>query len=267
MSHKTKCSVLGVLIDSIDYDTVTNRILQAARERRSLSVSALAVHGVMTGVLDPEHRFRLNHLDLVVPDGQPVRWALNMLYKTGLRDRVYGPSLMLQVCERAAQEDVPIYLFGSTLDVLQRLTDNLVKRFPRLRVAGMQPSRFRRLTPEEKEGIASQIRESGAGLAFVGIGCPRQEVWAYEFRESLAMPIIAVGAAFAFHAGLLPQAPHWMQEAGLEWLFRWGAEPRRLWRRYMLLNPLYLFLLMLQATRLAGFETEGRMPLSEMLYG
>ena len=81
------------------------------------------------------------------------------------------------------------------------------------------------------------------------------------------MPIIAVGAAFAFHAGLLPQAPHWMQEAGLEWLFRWGAEPRRLWRRYMLLNPLYLFLLMLQATRLACFESEGRMPLSEMLYG
>lgn len=266
MSRK-KCGILGVLIDSIDYDSVTNRIVQAARERRSLSVSALAVHGVMTGVLDPEHRFRLNHLDIVVPDGQPVRWALNILYKTGLRDRVYGPSLMLQVCERAAKENVPIYLFGSTLNVLQCLTDNLVKRFPRLRVAGKQPSRFRRLTPEEKESIASQIRESGARLVFVGIGCPRQEVWAYEFSQPLAMPIVAVGAAFAFHAGLLPQAPHWMQDAGLEWLFRWGAEPRRLWRRYLLLNPLYLFLLILQATRLACFESEGRMPLSEMLYG
>ena len=136
-----------------------------------------------------------------------------MLYKSGLRDRVYGPSLMLQVCERAAKEDVPIYLFGSTLDVLQRLTDNLVKRFPRLRVAGTQPSRFRRLTPEEKEGIASQIRESGAGLVFVGIGCPRQEVWAYEFREPLAMPIVAVVSAIGLpletsqeRAGLKPDA-------------------------------------------------------------
>ena len=264
---RSRCSVLGVLIDTIDYDTVTDRILQAASERRSLSVSALAVHGVMTGVLNREHKFRLNHLDIVAPDGQPVRWALNLLYRAGLRDRVYGPTLMLQVCERAAKEDVPIYLFGSTFEVLQRLTDNLVKRFPRLRVVGMQPSRFRCLTLEEKEGIANQIRESGAKLVFVGIGCPRQEVWAYEFREPLGMPIAAVGAAFAFHAGLLPQAPNWMQQAGFEWLFRWWAEPRRLWRRYLFLNPLYLFLLMLQMTRFARFDSEGREPLAELLYG
>jgi UDP-N-acetyl-D-mannosaminuronic acid transferase (WecB/TagA/CpsF family) len=229
VSYKLKSSVLGILIDSSDYDTVTSKILEAACEGRRLSVSALAVHGVMTGVLDLEHRYRLNHLDVVVPDGQPVRWALNLLYKARLRDRVYGPSLMLRVCERAAKQNVPIYLFGSTLDVLRRLTDNLLKRFPGLRIVGSQPSRFRRLTSEEKQSIASEIR--------------------------------------AFHAGLVPQAPRWMQEAGLEWLFRWGAEPRRLWSRYVLLNPLYLFLLMLQATRLACFDSEGRMPLAELRYG
>jgi N-acetylglucosaminyldiphosphoundecaprenol N-acetyl-beta-D-mannosaminyltransferase len=266
MSQETKRSIAGVLIDSVDYNTVTDRILQAARERRSLSVSALAVHGVMTGALDREHKFRLNHLDIVAPDGQPVRWALNLLYGARLRDRVYGPSLMLWVGERAAKEEVPIYLFGSTLEVLQRLKDNLVKRFPKLRVVGMQPSRFRRLTLGEREGIANQIRESGARLVFVGIGCPRQEVWAYEFRKLLAMPIVAVGAAFAFHSGLVPQAPGWMQESGLEWLFRWWVEPR-LWRRYLLLNPLYLFLLMLQVTGFVRFDISGRMPSAPLLYG
>jgi N-acetylglucosaminyldiphosphoundecaprenol N-acetyl-beta-D-mannosaminyltransferase len=267
MAHAGKFSVLGVLIDSIDYDTATNAIFRAACERRGLSVSALAVHGVMTGVLDRQHKFRLNHLDIVVPDGQPVRWALNLLYRAGLRDRVYGPNLMLKVCERAAKEDVPVYLFGSTSEVLQCLKDNLTKRFPRLRVAGMQPSRFRRLTIEEKESIARQVQDSEAKLVFVGMGCPRQEVWAYEFRDALGLPIIAVGAAFAFHAGLVPQAPYWMQQAGLEWLFRWWAEPRRLWSRYLLLNPLYLLLLILQMTRFVRFDSKGCEPVAELLHG
>ncbi len=267
MPDKTKHSILGVLVDSLDYDSATNRIINAAKRHESLSVTALAVHGVMCGVLDPEQKFRLNHLDIIVPDGQPVRWALNMLYKSRLSDRVYGPNLMLKVCERAAREGLPIYLFGSKSLVLQILKQNLLAKFPDLRIAGMQPSQFRRLTPEEKTAVAAEIRDSGARIVFVGIGCPRQEVWAYEFRSALGMPLIAVGAAFPFHAGELLQAPPWMQKAGLEWLFRLSVEPRRLWRRYVLLNPLYLFLLTLQLSRLARFKSDGRKPSAEMLYG
>jgi hypothetical protein len=131
----------------------------------------------------------------------------------------------------------------------------------------MEPSRFRRLTRDEKEEVAARILASGARLVFVGLGCPRQETFAFEFREVLPMPILAVGAAFPFLAGSLPQAPAWMQGAGLEWLFRLTVEPRRLWRRYLLLNPAYMCLVALQALRLFRFPTDGRAPVSELLYG
>src|SRR3954463_12756060 len=195
------------MVDAIDYEAVVERIIGAAHERRSMSVSALAVHGVMTGVLDPAHRYRLNHLDLVVPDGQPVRWALNGLYKTRLTDRVYGPTLTLKLCETAAAESLPVYFYGSQPNVLYELSRNLCERFPNLKIAGSQPSRFRPLSASEKLEVAQRIVDSGAQLTFVGLGCPRQEVWAYEYRDLLPMPIIAVGAAFDFHAQTLPQAP------------------------------------------------------------
>lgn len=262
-----KHNVVGVLVNATDYHRAVEHILAAAREKRPCSVSALAVHGVMTGVLDRQHRFRLNHLDVVVPDGQPVRWALNLLHGAGLRDRVYGPNLMFAVCDRAATNNLPIFLYGSTPETLDKLSLNLKARFPALQIAGTAPSKFRRLQEDEKRVIVSEIKKSGAAIVFVGMGCPRQEVWAYEFRDCLSMPIIAVGAAFAFHAGVLAQAPDWIQRRGLEWLFRWCAEPLRLWKRYMLLNPSYLVLLALQAAGLRQFSTEGQQPVSELPYG
>ena len=226
-------NVLGVWIDAVDYDTAVSKIVVAAQERTSMAVSALAVHGVMTGVLDKTHRYRLNQLDLVVPDGQPVRWAMNWLYQTRLSDRVYGPTLMLKICEQAAKQGLPIYLYGSRRAVLDQLSVNLRARFPSLIIAGTQASRFKQVSPEEKQEIVDQIRNSGASIIFVGLGCPRQEIWVYEYREALGMPLIAVGAAFDFHAGKLPQAPELLQRLGFEWLFRFAHEPRRLWKRYL----------------------------------
>ncbi|HEY1015218.1 MAG TPA: WecB/TagA/CpsF family glycosyltransferase, partial [Herpetosiphonaceae bacterium] len=235
-----KRNVLGVQIDAVDYDAAVMAILAAAEQRRPLSVSALAVHGVMTGVLDTEQRYRLNHLDLVVPDGQPVRWALNLLHRAALPDRVYGPTLTLKLCAEAARRELPIFLYGSRPEVLAALRTNLCARFPGLRIAGALPSRFRRIDAAERAATIAAIQASGAALTFVGLGCPRQEVWVYEYRAALAMPLIAVGAAFDFHAGLLAQAPACLQRHGLEWSYRLVKEPRRLWRRYVLLNPLYL---------------------------
>jgi exopolysaccharide biosynthesis WecB/TagA/CpsF family protein len=139
--------------------------------------------------------------------------------------------------------------------------------FPGLIIAGMKPSMFRRLRPEEKIALVQQIRASGAAIAFVGLGCPRQEAFTYEFRDHLPMPILAVGAAFPFLAGRTRQAPRWMQDAGLEWLFRLQSEPRRLWRRYLLLNPAYLVCVAMQALGVSRFSTDGRSPTSELLYG
>ena len=268
MSRGGKHNVLGVLVDAVDRRAAVDAIIDAAQRGCGMSVSALAVHGVMTGVLDPEQQYRLNRLDLVVPDGQPVRWALNFLYAAGLPERVYGPALMLAVCDRAARENLPVYLYGSRATVLQTLSQRLGQRFPQLAVAGMRPSRFRPLTTAEKREVVADIKRSGAAITFVGLGCPRQEVWAYEYRDALAMPVLAVGAAFDFNAGLLPQAPARLQRLGLEWAFRLLHEPSRLWRRYLLLNPAYLALLALQASGLCRFDPErAAPPAAELSYG
>lgn len=261
-------NILGIGINAVDYETATDKIITAAANRDPLAVSALAVHGVMTGALDRVHRHRLNALDLVVPDGQPVRWAMKWLHKVSLPDRVYGPELTLRVCERAASEGLSVYLYGSREEVLKKLKLNLVQKFPGLKIAGSQPSRFRQVTAEEQVAIAETIKESGASIVLVGLGCPRQETWVFEYRELLSMPLLAVGAAFDFHAGLLPQAPAWLQRNGLEWAYRLAQEPGRLWKRYLGLNTLYLVFVALQFLRLRKTGLKDTVsPVTQMRFG
>jgi N-acetylglucosaminyldiphosphoundecaprenol N-acetyl-beta-D-mannosaminyltransferase len=260
MIDRGKHSVLGVGVDAVDYAAAAVKIIDAARERRPLAVSALAVHGLMTGVLDSAHRYRLNRFDLICPDGQPVRWGLNLLHRAGLSDRVYGPDLMLQVCRAAASEGLPIFLLGGSAALLETLSAKLIERFPALKIAGARPSKFRRLTPDEWTELVDEVRSSGARIMFVGLGCPRQEVFAYEARDAVSIPTLAVGAAFTYNAGLLPQAPPLMQRWGLEWLFRLVQEPRRLWRRYVLLNPAYLALLMMELLGVHQVKSESLEP-------
>ena len=240
MIDQGKRNVLGVLVDAVDYEAATARIMEAARERRPYAVTALAVHGVMTGVLDHAHNRRLNAFDLVTPDGQPVRFGLDLLHGAALPDRVYGPTLTLKVVQQAAAEGLPIYLYGSTQPTLDRLVPTLERMFPALKIAGVEASKFRASQPGEDAEIAERIKASGARLVLVGLGCPRQEIFTYAMRPLLDMPLLAVGAAFDYHAGLLRKPPAWMQRYALEWLWRLGLEPRRLWRRYVLLNPAYL---------------------------
>ena len=263
-----KKNVIGVTINAIDYDSTVHQIIKAAKERKSLTVSALAVHGVITGVQDAVHRYRLNQFDILTPDGQPVRWAMNLMYKTRLPDRVYGPNLMLKICEKAAHEGLSIYLYGSSDAVLIALEKNLIGMFPALKIAGKKASEFRQISTAEKIKIAEMIRSSDADILFVGLGCPRQEVWAYEHRAVLSMPLIAVGAAFDFHAGLLDQAPLILQNLGLEWFFRLVKEPKRLWKRYVFLNPIFVWNLFLQMTKLKRFAVDDTVePTNELRYG
>ena len=188
---------------------------------------------------------------MVTPDGQPVRWALNVLHGVKLTDRVYGPDLTLRVLARCAAEGLPVYLYGSTDETLDRLLAELHRTLPRAedrRDGDVQvPHRRRRARTSE---IAERISDSGARIVLVGLGCPRQEVFAYAMRPLLDMPMLAVGAAFDYHAGPLRNPPAWMQRYALEWLWRLGLEPARLWRRYLILNPAYLARLFAQKLKL-----------------
>jgi N-acetylglucosaminyldiphosphoundecaprenol N-acetyl-beta-D-mannosaminyltransferase len=253
MINYGKYPILGINIHAVDYDSVVSAIVSAAKEKRPCAVSALAVHGVMTGVLDEVHHRRLNGIDVVVPDGQPVRWALWLLHRQKLSDRVYGPNLTLQVAQAFAEQDLSLYLYGSQMETLTLFAKNLTHAYPRLKIVGMEPSKFRRLTEQERYELVERIQSSGANAVFLGLGCPRQEVWAYEYRDLLGIPILAVGAAFDFHAGTLPQAPKILQDMGLEWGYRLIQEPKRLWRRYVLLNPLYIWNIFLQYWGLKRF--------------
>jgi exopolysaccharide biosynthesis WecB/TagA/CpsF family protein len=234
-------NVLGVKVSRVDYTSAVAAVIYAAKQRRSFGISALAVHGVMEAYRDRAFSDALNRLDLITPDGQPVRWALNLLGARELKDRVYGPTLMLRVCERAAAEELSIFLYGSTPAVLDRLSQNLRTRFPRLAIVGIKADRFRDASRAEDDEDIRMIAESGARIVMVGRGCPRQEKWVAAHLGKIQAPMLAVGAAFDFHAGTLPQAPQILQDYGLEWLFRLVHEPTRLWRRYLILNPLFVW--------------------------
>jgi exopolysaccharide biosynthesis WecB/TagA/CpsF family protein len=237
-----RAAVGGVGVSLATYASATDSIVQAAQARRSALVAATSVHGVTQGAIDPDFRRVLNDFDIVTPDGQPVRWALNLLHDAALTDRVYGPTLMLRVCEAAAERGLGVYLYGSRPDVLDTLERRLRERMPALRIAGSCAPPFRALRPEEDAAQVTDILDRGSEIVFVALGCPRQERWAYAHRHQLPMPLVCVGAAFDFHAGTLRQAPAWMQAHGLEWLFRLLMEPRRLFGRYATAIPLYLVL-------------------------
>jgi len=248
-----RADILGVGISITDYAQVVRCVLAAALARRLLLVAASDVHMLIQARQDRAFAAVLNVFDIVTPDGQPVRWGLRLTGDANLRERVYGPTLTLRVCEAMAQAELPVFLYGSRAELLARLAQKLCARFPRLRIAGSIAGRFRPLTREEQRADAEAIVTSGARITLIGMGCPRQEWWAFHMRERLAMPLLAVGAAFDFHAGAVAQAPPWMQARGLEWLYRLGRDPRRLWRRYLLLTPRYIPLIAAQALGVLPF--------------
>jgi N-acetylglucosaminyldiphosphoundecaprenol N-acetyl-beta-D-mannosaminyltransferase len=266
MINYGKKNVIGILVSAMDYEAAVAEIATAALESRSLPVSCAAVHTIMEGALDEEQKYRMNRLGMVLPDGMPVRWALRILHGIKLPDRVYGTTLTLRVLARAEQEGLGVYFYGNTSDILDLLRRNLRQQFPALRICGMEPSQFRRLNATEKNSATQRIRESGASLLFTGLGTPLQDVWAYEYAEVLPMPVLCIGGSFNVLAGRAAQAPPWMQSRGLEWLFRLSREPRRLWRRYLLLNPWYAWMVARQKLG-QSFASDGRRPTTEMYYG
>lgn len=235
--------VFGVRLAVTDYDDATERIVAAARDRVSFGVSALATHGLMEAAHDQSFTEVVNSLDMVTCDGQPVRWAMNILHDAGLDDRVYGPDLTWKVCGAAADAGVGIYLFGSTPETCEAFVDAIRSEWPHAIISGVQPDRFREATAEEDEADVARINDSGAGIVLVGRGCPRQERWVAGHLGRVDAAMLAVGAAFDYHAGQLKKPPARMQRYGLEWLWRLALEPRRLFRRYAVTNTQYVIAL------------------------
>ena len=245
-----KYNLLGVKVNAIDEEGVVNHVMNAAKNRQSLTVTTQAVRGILTAVLDRAYRYRLNRFDLVCPETQAVRLGLNFLYQTELKHRVYGPKLTLYVCQKAAQQGANIFLYGSGQKVLEKLVLDLHKKVPNLKICGSISPPYRPLTLEEDAAFIKQIQTSETDILFVGLGCPRQEAWAFEHRDLFDFPIVCVGTAFDFHGGNIPQAPRWMRRGGLEWAFRLGKQPLELCKQYLILNPIYVILLLLQFLRL-----------------
>jgi N-acetylglucosaminyldiphosphoundecaprenol N-acetyl-beta-D-mannosaminyltransferase len=247
--------VVGVPLGVIDYEQTLRWMDTMVAERQRGYVCVCNVHTVMASQEDPELRAALLASSLNVPDGQPLVWAINALGHS-LPDRVYGPELMARACERAASSRQRFYLYGGrSQGALMQLALNLRMRFPGVRIVGGYSPPFRPLTGEERAAISAEINASGADVVWVGIGVPKQEKWMAAIRAELKAPVlIGVGAAFDFHAGLVPQAPPWVQRAGLEWAYRLAHEPRRLWRRYLRYNPRFVgaFARQLAARRSTG---------------
>ena len=243
--------LFGVRVSATDYREAAEAVIAAAKGGAAAAVDHMPVHGLMTAVSERGFRDALDGFDMVCPDGHPVRWALNSLYKLKLTDRVYGPDLMLMLCGRAAAEKISVYLYGSTDAVLAALRERLEKRFPGLRIAGAEAPPFRPLTGEEDRQTVERINASGARLVFIGLGCPKQELFAAAHRGSIRAVQLCVGAAFDFLAGAKPQAPLWMRKRGLEWLFRLFTEPLRLGPRYFITNTRFI-------VRFAGAKIKNR---------
>lgn len=244
-SKQVSDRILGMRIDRTSYIASTKRIIQWAREGRSAMICLGNVHMVMTSYMEPSFADALEDADLVTHDGMPLVWALRLLGHTGL-ERVYGPHLMTFVCQAAAKRGIAIGLYGGSPSVLADLATALQKRHPGLKIPFQVSPPFRPTTKEEDDESLRTLRASGARILFVGIGCPKQELWIHKNRRRFTGPMLGVGQAFDIHSGHVRMAPRWLQNIGMEWAYRLCTEPRRLWRRYLRNNPQFLILIIMQ---------------------
>jgi N-acetylglucosaminyldiphosphoundecaprenol N-acetyl-beta-D-mannosaminyltransferase len=241
MTH-TFVPILSTHVSTTSYSEVVELAIPWAKKGESRSIYAANVHMLMEAHDSPEFRAIVNKTDIVTPDGMPLVWAMHM---KGIKNqqRVYGPTLMLHLLATAAKEQISVGLVGSTEEVLNILSVRFREQYPGLNIALQIAPPFRPLTDDEDKKMVQQINGSGVHLLFVGLGCPKQEYWIASHQDFIHSVMVGVGAAFDFHAGMVTQAPGWMQRAGLEWLFRLMQEPRRLWKRYLRNNPRFMLLL------------------------
>lgn len=232
-------SVIGAFIDALDWSEAIGRIQQWASNKESRYVCICNAHSVVSASSESDFHKVLSEADMATPDGAPVAWFLR---KIGFPDqqRINGPDLMLKYCDEAQNTGESIFLYGATDETLRVLEIELLKRYPRLSIAGSISPPFRALSEEEDRDVVDKINKSGAGTVWVSLGCPKQEKWMYAHKGRIDAVMIGVGAAFDYHAGTIRRAPVWFQKNGLEWFYRLCSEPRRLWKRYLVTNTIFV---------------------------
>lgn len=238
-------NVIGISVTASTVDEVADEIFRRARRRDSGYVCIANVHMLTLARQDRDLRRVLQEATIVTSDGMPLVWDLRRQGFRGI-DRVAGPDLMNVLCRAAAEQGVCVYFYGGQEETMSLMVRRLRKRYPDLPIGGYERPPKLPVRPELDPRVVSRIRESGAGIVFVGLGCPKQEFWMTTHAAELNGIAIGVGAAFDFEAGVIPRAPVWMQRGGLEWLFRCATEPRRLWKRYLVSNSLFLFYLFMK---------------------
>lgn len=232
--------ILEAFIEALTWDEAVSRIVRWGAARESRYVCVCNVHSVVTTTQDIEFKVAVNNADMATPDGAPVAWALRRLGHPG-QERINGPDLMMKYLSEAERRGQVVFFYGSTEATLAQLRAALLRRFPKLRIGGVCAPPFHPLSKEEDDRIVRLINESGAQVVFVGLGCPKQEKWMAAHRGRIRAVMIGVGAAFDYHSGVVKRAPLWWQQHGLEWLYRLGSEPRRLFKRYLVTNTLFIF--------------------------
>ena len=237
---RSTAPVLSVQIDVLTWDDSLNRIQSWAGQRDSRYVCITNAHSVVSAGQNTEFQSVINGADMATPDGAPVAWVMRKL-GYDKQERINGPDLMLRYCELAEQKGESIFLYGSAPETLEKLKHKLNDKFPGLHIAGAFSPPFRALSAEEDQDVIDLINSSGASTVWVSLGCPKQEKWMAAHRGRVKGVMIGVGAAFDYHAGTIQRAPLWMQRRGLEWLHRLCSEPRRLWKRYLVTNTLFIF--------------------------
>jgi N-acetylglucosaminyldiphosphoundecaprenol N-acetyl-beta-D-mannosaminyltransferase len=253
-SGRRRANILGVGVSAINMPDALRFIEMWIATGRRHYICVSGVHGVMESQRDETLRHIHNSAGLVTPDGMPLVWLARAQGHRRV-ERVYGPDLMLACCDISVSKGYRHFFYGGAEGVPEMLSERLCRRFPGLCVAGCYSPPFRHLTREEQDRVVHHINRTNPDIVWVGLSTPKQERWMHQHRSKLAAPVlIGVGAAFDFHAGLKKQAPRWMQRSGLEWSFRLMTEPRRLWRRYLTNNPLFVIRVLLQATGVARYE-------------
>ncbi len=247
-----RTDILGVAVSAINMEMALETIDRWIAARHQTYVCVTGVHGVIECQSDGRLRDIQNQAGLVTPDGMPLVWVSRLRNRRHV-SRVYGPDLMTDVCAASAAKGYRHFLYGGAEGVPEHLAERLQEKFPGIRIVGTYSPPFRPLTAEEDEAVIRQINESGADIVWVGLSTPKQEYWMADHLGRLETPLmVGVGAAFDFLGDLKTQAPRWVQRSGFEWLYRLVTEPRRLWRRYFKIVPLFLLYIALEFVGLRG---------------
>lgn len=240
-SHPHTKDIIGSPVTALPFSEQIALMLNWARERSSKAVCIANVHMLIEAYQQPDFATILRKADLVTPDGMPLVWMLKML-GAAHQDRVAGLDVLKAVCTRAPELNVSVFFLGSQQAVLDKMKERLEREFPTLAIAGMEPLPFRPMTQEEDEALIRKINESGAGIVFVALGCPKQEAWIAQHKGQINSVMIGLGGAFPVYAGIHKRAPLVVRSLGFEWLYRLLQEPRRLWGRYRRTIPVFIWL-------------------------